>query len=99
MTITEVNITPVKPSNGLVAFASIVVDGSLYLNGIAVLVKLDGTYRLLFPTKKTGERTINIFHPINREASAAIEHAVFKKCSELFDVRHFDTGTGTAPTI
>ena len=42
MNITEVNITPVKPFNGLVAFASIVVDMNLYLNGVAIYVRPDG---------------------------------------------------------
>lgn len=94
MNITEVNITPVKPSNGLVAFASVVVDGNLYLSSIAVYTKLDGTYRLLYPTKNVGQRMINLFHPIHRKASQQIEQAVFEKCNELFqegndDDRHY----------
>lgn len=84
MTITEVNIVPVKPQNGLVGFASLVVDDSIYLNSIAIYVKLDGSYRLLYPTKNSGERSINLFHPINRPTSEAIERAVFEKCNELF---------------
>lgn len=84
MMITEVNIVPVKPQNGLVGFASLVVDGNIYLNSIAIYVKLDGSYRLLYPTKNSGERSINLFHPINRATSEAIERAVFKKCNELF---------------
>ena len=84
MTITEVNIVPVKPQNGLVGFASLVVDGNIYLNSIAIYVKLDGSYRLLYPTKNSGERSINLFHPINRPTSEAIERAVFEKCNELF---------------
>lgn len=85
MIISEVNIVPVKPSSGLVAFASIVVDGNLYLNSIAIYVRMDGSLRLLYPTKKTGERSMHIFHPINWEASKIIERAVFEKYNELLE--------------
>lgn len=85
MTISEVNIIPVKPSSGLVAFASIVVDGNLYLNSIAIYVRMDGSLRLLYPTKKTGERSMNIFHPINRASSKQIEDIIFEKYNELLN--------------
>ena len=85
MNVTEVNITPVKPTDGLVAFASVVVDGSLYLGSIAIYTKLDGSYRLLYPTKTVGQRVLNIFHPINRLASKQIEEMIFKKCDEIFE--------------
>lgn len=85
MKISEVNITPVKPQNGHVAFASIVIDNGIYLSSIAIHTKLDGTYRLLYPNKKIGERFVNLFNPISREASKQIENAIFKKCEEIFE--------------
>ena len=86
MTVTEVNIMPVKPKDGLVAFASVVINDSIYLNSIAIYVKkLDGSYRLLYPNKLVGERSMSLFYPINRESSAAIERAIFAKCHELFE--------------
>jgi len=84
MTISEVNVMPIKPNNGLIAIASVVIDGNIYLNSIAVYTKLDGSYRLLYPTKYLGSKSIGYFYPINRQASRLIEDAVFKKCSELF---------------
>jgi DNA-binding cell septation regulator SpoVG len=87
MRVSEVNITPVKPSNGLVGIASVVIDGNIYLNSIAVYTKLDGSYRLLYPTKVVGTRSMGYFYPINRDASKAIEQAVLKKCSEVFEGR------------
>jgi len=96
MNITEVNITPVKPFNGLVAFASIVVDTNLYLSSIAIYVRMDGSPRLLYPTKKTGEHSINVFHPINRAASAQIETAIFEKYNELLNQSGNNNGLGTA---
>lgn len=83
--ITEVNVTPIKPQDGLVAFASVVLDESIYLSSIAVYTRPDGSYRLLYPTKKLGERILNLFHPISREASKQIEAAIFKKCEEIYE--------------
>lgn len=85
MIVTEVNIVPIKPKDGLIGFATIVTDDSLYLNSIAIYTKRDGSYRLLYPTKITGERAINIFHPINRIASQKIEQAIFEKCKNVFE--------------
>lgn len=84
MYLSEVNVTPIKPQGGLIAFASIVIDESIYLSSIAVHLRPDGSYRLLYPTKRIGERTVNFFHPINRETSKRIEAAVFKKCEEIY---------------
>lgn len=92
MVVSEVNVTPVKPNNGLIAIASVVFDGNIYLNSIAVYTKLDGSYRLLYPTKQVGNKSVGYHYPINRPTSRLIEDAIFKKCSELFqgssDDRH-----------
>lgn len=83
--ITEVQITPIKPNNGLVAFASVVLDNSVYLGFIGVYTRLNGEgYRLTYPTKNVGDRSLNIYHPINRETSKAIEEAIIAKISEIF---------------
>jgi DNA-binding cell septation regulator SpoVG len=88
MYVSEVNIMPVKPQGGLVAFASVVINESVYLSSIAIYTRPDGSYRLLYPTKKLGERILNLFHPISREASKQIEDAIFKKCYEIFERNH-----------
>ena len=86
MKIIEIQITPIQPKDGLVAFASVVVENSLYLGFIGVYTRLDGTgYRLTYPTKKIWDKSINIYHPINRETSRAIEEAVFSKLKEIFN--------------
>lgn len=92
MIISEVNIIPVKPNDGLVAIASVVIDNSIYLNSIAVYVKLNkpGSYRLLYPTRQVGNRLVGYHHPINRPTSRLIEDAVFKKCNELFQRSNYD---------
>lgn len=86
MKITEIQITPIKPKDGLVGFASVVLENSLYLGFIGVYTRLDGTgYRLTYPTKKIGDKSINIYHPINKETSKVIELAVFKKLKDIFN--------------
>ena len=86
--ISEVEITPVKPTNGLVAFASFVLWGSLYCGSVAVLTRPQGGYRLLYPTKKLGERQLNIFYPIDREIGAAIESEVVAKLEDVMKDSH-----------
>lgn len=80
----EVEIIPIKPRDGLIAFASLVLGDWLYLSSIGVHTKLDGSgVRLSYPTKKVGERNINIFHPINHQAAEVIEKAVAQKLREM----------------
>ncbi|MBI2797726.1 septation protein SpoVG family protein [Candidatus Saccharibacteria bacterium] len=94
--VTEVQILPIKPTNGLVAFASIVIDGSMYLGSIAVYVRPDGSFRITYPTKKVGLRELQVFHPINRLTGQLIENAIIEKCNEVFkgsdNDRHSETG-------
>lgn len=75
-TISEINITPVKPQGGLVAFASFVLFDALYCGSVAVFSRPDGSYRLSYPNKRVGERDLDIFYPINRQVGFAIEQAV-----------------------
>ena len=84
MKITEIQIIPIKPREGLVAFASIVVENSLYLGSLGVHTRLDGSgYRITYPTKKIGNRNINIYHPINKETSKEIEEAIISEAEKI----------------
>lgn len=86
MTISEVSITPIKPANGLVAFASCVLDGQLFIGSMGIHKLLDGSgYRITYPTKKIGSRQLNYFHPVTKAAGAKIEEAIITKCVELFE--------------
>ena len=86
MKITEVQITPIKANNGLIAIGSVIFDNKLYLGSIGVHKRLysDG-YRITYPTKLVGDKSINIYHPINRETSLAIEKAIIKRVKETFE--------------
>ena len=83
--VSEVQIVPIKATDGLVAFASVVVDNNFYLGSIGVHTKLGGGYRLTYPTKQAGGRNLNIYHPINKIASEAIETAIISKVKEVIE--------------
>ena len=81
----EVEIYPVKPRGGLVAFASCIVNGCLYLGNIAVHTRLDGSgYRLVFPVKVLPNgKEIQCVHPVTREAGDLLLQAVISKFEAL----------------
>jgi DNA-binding cell septation regulator SpoVG len=84
--ISEIQIVPVKPKDGLVAFASCVINRSLYLGSIAVYSSPsspDG-FRLVYPSKVLlNGKEINCVHPINREAGENISTAIIGKFKEI----------------
>jgi stage V sporulation protein G len=82
MQITEIQIELIKPNNGLIGFANLVVDGNIYLSSIAIHKKLNGDgYRLTYPNKGS----FAIFHPINKETSNQIEQDVFGKLKDVMN--------------
>ena len=84
MKISEVDIQLVKPSNGLIGFASLVIDESIYLGSIGIFKKLNEFgYRITYPTKKSGDKDFNLYHPITKEASLTIEQAIFNQLKIL----------------
>ncbi|MEI7498038.1 MAG: septation protein SpoVG family protein [Candidatus Falkowbacteria bacterium] len=86
MKITEIQIIPIKANNGLVAFGSVVINDSLYLGSIGIHKRRDGSgYRLTYPTKKIGDKDINLYHPINVEASRLIEEAIIAKAKMILE--------------
>ncbi len=82
--ISEIQIVPVKPHEGLIAFASFVLDQKYYVGSVAVYTRLNGGgFRLVYPTKKISEKNINLFNPINLETGQIIEEEVNKKVNEI----------------
>lgn len=92
ITVTEVQIECIAPQNGLIAFATVVVNDCIRLSSIAVHQKLSGGFRLTYPVKGK----FNIFHQINKQTSDAIEEAIFQKlktvknedCNKIVYDRH-----------
>ena len=82
--VSEIQIVPIKPKNGLLAFANFVLDNKLFLSSVGIHQKINGDgYRLIYTTKKAGEKGINLFHPISKAVSKDIEDAVFEKFKDV----------------
>lgn len=86
--ITEIQITPVKPNNGLVGFASFVLYGAVYCSSVGIYTRLDGGYRLTYPTKQVMGYDMDIFHPINKEIGLAIERAIVEVLDDVMRKRN-----------
>lgn len=73
-----------ESENGLVGWASCVVNECLFLNNIAIRRGLSGEIVLTFPAKKS-RRDVKYFYfkPITRDAKAAIDHAILGAMREL----------------
>ena len=84
MKISEISIDLVKQRDGLIGFASLVIEESIYLGNIGIVKRLDeDTFRLTYPTRKVGDKSFNIYYPINKEAGKKIEKAVTKRLKEV----------------
>ena len=83
--ISEISIYPIKPKEGLVAFASCLFDGKLSLNSIAIYTRPDGSdYRLVYPAKTLPNgKQINLFYPINKETADIIHKAIISEYEKL----------------
>lgn len=81
--VTEVQIIPIKPKDGLVGFASFTFDNSFYFSSIGIYTRPQGGYRLTYPTRKASTGSLPIFHPINKEIAGIIEEAIISKYEEI----------------
>lgn len=81
--ISEISITPIKPLNGLVGFASFVLNNSLFLGSVGIFTRPFGGYRLTYPTKIIGDKQLNIFYPINKDFAIEVEKVIIKEFEEV----------------
>ncbi len=81
----EIEIFPVKPHGGLIAFASCILNGQLYLGNIGIHTRPDGSgYRLVFPVKVLPNgKEIHCFHPLTRDAGDLFLQEIIRKFEEL----------------
>jgi DNA-binding cell septation regulator SpoVG len=79
--VSEVKIRLVdEGGDGLVGWASCVVNGALYLNNIAVRRGRDGEFLLTYPSKRSrSDQKYFYFNPITREAKRVIDEAILGK--------------------
>ena len=87
LVVSEIQIVPVKPAGGLVAFASCVLNSQLYVGDIAIHTRPDGSgFRLVYPAKTlTNGKTINVVHPITPEAGEAIRKTIVAEFQKLME--------------
>jgi len=88
--ISEIQIVPVKPKDGLVAFASCVINDALYIGNIAIYTSPTNAegYRLIYPMKVLPNgKEINCVHPINKNTGDIISKAIIKKFKEVISKR------------
>ena len=84
--ISEIQIIPIKPKDGLVAFASCVINNYLYVGNIALYTspsRPEG-FRLVYPSKilPTGKE-VNCVHPISRKAGDLISARIIERYREI----------------
>ena len=83
MDITQIKIKRVIPKDGLIGFASIVIDNKLFLGNIGIFSRLNkDTYRLIFPEKKINNKSISLFYPITKEYYFELEELVNKELNK-----------------
>ena len=88
--ISEVQIVPIKPIDGLVGFSSCLIGNQFYIGNIAIYTSPTASlgYRLVFPTKKLANgRHVDIFYPISKEFEQLVTKAIINKYLEL--MTHF----------
>ena len=85
--ISEIQVVPTKPKNGLVGFVSFVLNHQFYVSDIAIYTKMEGNgFRLVYPAKTLfNGLKINCFKPITKEAGEAIEQAVMAHFENLME--------------
>jgi DNA-binding cell septation regulator SpoVG len=83
--VTQVEIIPVRPSKGLIAFSNIVIEGKLALNGVGIHTCLSRSgFRLLYPTKTLPNgKVIQMYYPINKQVADEIQDTIIGQYEEL----------------
>jgi DNA-binding cell septation regulator SpoVG len=85
--LSEIQIVPTKPKNGLVAFVSFVINNQFFVGDIAIYTKIEGaSFRLVYPNKILfNGLKINCFKPITKGVGEAIERAVLSRFENLME--------------
>ena len=81
--VSDIQIIPIKPKDGLVGFASFVFNDNFYFGSIGIYTRPQGGFRLTYPTRKISNQNISIYHPINKNIANLIDQAIIKKFEEI----------------
>jgi len=86
--ISEIELTPIKFKDGLVAFASCVINNQFYLGNLAVYSSPsapDG-FRLVYPSRVLNNgKQLNIVHPITKEVGLVIQKQIVEQYLKLME--------------
>jgi len=102
MSISEIQIIPVKPKSGLVAFASCVVNNQFHFGNIAIYSSPFASegFRLVYPTKILHNGTsMSIVYPINKETGEIIQRRLVEEYLKLIEnLMKGDSTNGQKPS-
>lgn len=77
LSINDIRIFHITTKEGIVAFASAIINECFYIGSIAIHEKKDlSWYRITYPTRKSRGKDLNLYHPLTNECSELIEKAV-----------------------
>ena len=77
MTISNIQVVPVRPDKTLAGFATVEVDGWLILAGIAIHVHEGGTITLAFPSRRDSRGSEHkLMYPKTNEAKEILTREV-----------------------
>lgn len=83
----KVRMTASKDPKEPIAWASCVVDNSLSLSNIAIHEnKKDGSFRLVYPAKKSSSgKKYYFYNPTNEDTRLALEDAILDRFEEMLE--------------
>lgn len=81
--ISEIKIAPTQSRDGLVGFASFILNDCFFMSSIGIFTRPQGGFRLTYPIRKNSRNNLNFFYPINKETAEYIEKAVIKKFEKI----------------
>ena len=85
MKISEINIFPITPRDGLLGFCNFIYNDEFYMGGIGVYSRPEGGIRLTYPYKKGDHTNIPLYYPINKEVGDNILKKVEEKYQEVIE--------------
>src|SRR5262249_39007597 len=97
LSISEIEVQPVRANRGLIAFASCVINNQFFLGSIAIHTKLDGSgLRLVFPAKTLANgKSIPIFYPITKEVGGLFLESITEHLDHIGFFRPPDQNQGS----
>jgi len=88
LVISEIQLTPVKFKDGLVAFVSCVINSQFYLGNLALYSSPSSPtgFRLVYPSRTLNNgKQLSIVHPINKETGLLIQKQIAEQYLKLIE--------------